>query len=87
MASPILSIDAIPQVPDAPSGQTGWGNLRPEQSWRGRKKKPRAGRADAGQKQRAWAGGQIKRAEQLKHGCPDLVPLQSNFFQKTFAAQ
>ena len=39
-----------------------------------------------GAKQRAWAGGQIKRAEQLKHGCPNLVPLQTNFFEKILRA-
>ena len=39
-----------------------------------------------GAKQRAWAGGQIKRAEQLKHGCPYLVPLQTHFFQKILRA-
>jgi hypothetical protein len=39
-----------------------------------------------GAKQRAWAGGQIKRAEQLKHGCPYLVPPQTHFSQKILRA-
>ena len=39
-----------------------------------------------GAKQRAWAGGQIKRAEQLKHACPCLVPLQTHFSQKILRA-
>src|ERR1700727_1264695 len=51
----------------------------------GAKKAPRR-EGRRGAKQRAWAGGQIKRAEQLKHGWPDLVPLQTHFFQKNFAA-
>jgi hypothetical protein len=48
---------------------------------RAQKKAPRR-EGRRGAEQRAWAGGQIKRAEQLKHGCPHLVPLQSNFFSK-----
>jgi hypothetical protein len=51
----------------------------------GAKKAPRR-EGRRGAEQRAWAGGQIKRAEQLKHGRSDLVPLQSNFFSKNFAA-
>jgi hypothetical protein len=51
----------------------------------GAKKAPRR-EGRRGAEQRAWAGGQIKRAEQSKHGRSDLVPLQSNFFSKNFAA-
>jgi hypothetical protein len=52
---------------------------------RAQKKAPRR-EGRRGAEQRAWAGGQIKRAEKLKPGCPALVPLQNNFFAKNFAA-